>query len=514
MLAWSAELASRITRRRSLLAAGGLLTAGIASWAGSESWEVRSHDHPLNFPLPRSRTSPGDFPGWLGRPEHRIGQPTDRGVIRRASVSEAAGGLSLQWSIPVAVRGVSSPCVVGSLVIVQGVEEGSSLAASPSVVVAAYSLTTGQLIWRTRLGSTGIVSSLASTTESTTMPAAGPVGRSATAPDTTPAATSLTPPRVTADLAATPCSDGERLFVRTVLAGEEALVALDLRGRVLWQTTTGAHDPGTARISPIISRQLVIVPASQGRWWPTIAWTSGWAAYHRRSGLLVWRSRGVSGSGGGTPVIIPSEQGDLLVQCGSQGAVALRAETGDAGWLIRWSTRQPSATPVAADGLLHVISQHPASEVLGLRATGRGDVTASHVAWRNRQSPVGSASPVLDGDRLLIIGEDGTLTALDRRRGDRLHQTRLSGTFHASPLALGQRWLFANDQGLLQLVGMTPTLPLLDEFALSESLLATPAIAGNRVLARTTGHLVCLLEAARGSAAPNVATLPTDKLRQ
>ena len=68
----------------------------------------------------------------------------------------------------------------------------------------------------------------------------------------------------------TPVSDGKRIYV---FFGKTGVLAFDLEGKKLWQTSvgtgSGSRGWGTAS-SPILYKNLVIVPAwpRASRWWP------------------------------------------------------------------------------------------------------------------------------------------------------------------------------------------------------------------------------------------------------
>ena len=106
----------------------------------------------------------------------------------------------------------------------------------------------------------------------------------------------------------TPVSDGKRIYV---FFGKTGVLAFDLEGKKLWQTSVGTgsgpHGWGTAS-SPILYKNLVIVPAS--------AESESLVALNQETGKEVWRykDRGFT-STWGTPVLVDCGQGrtDLVI---------------------------------------------------------------------------------------------------------------------------------------------------------------------------------------------------------
>src|SRR5208283_4054427 len=99
----------------------------------------------------------------------------------------------------------------------------------------------------------------------------------------------------------TPTSDGKRIFV---FFGKTGVLAFDLEGKQLWQTSVGTGSGqngwGTAS-SPIVYKNLVIVPA--------IAESRSLVALDQETGKEVWRCKetGLT-STWGSPVLVKCGQ--------------------------------------------------------------------------------------------------------------------------------------------------------------------------------------------------------------
>src|SRR5208283_3592621 len=106
----------------------------------------------------------------------------------------------------------------------------------------------------------------------------------------------------------TPVSDGKRIFV---FFGKTGVLAFDLEGKQLWQTSvgtgSGSRGWGTAS-SPILYKNLVIVHAS--------AESNALVALNQADGKEVWRYQDSDFTATwGTPVLVDCGQGrtDLVI---------------------------------------------------------------------------------------------------------------------------------------------------------------------------------------------------------
>src|SRR5438552_9958746 len=112
------------------------------------------------------------------------------------------------------------------------------------------------------------------------------------------------------------------------------------------------------------------------------------------------------------------------------------------------------------------------AQLWAVRVDGEGDVTDTHVAWKNpRQVPVMS-SPVLAGEQVYWVSDDGMATCAESRTGEIHWQERLGGLHQASPLyAEGRVYFFAQD-------GRTTVLKAAKQFQkLAENLVDVPPVA-------------------------------------
>jgi outer membrane protein assembly factor BamB len=137
------------------------------------------------------------------------------------------------------------------------------------------------------------------------------------------------------------------------------------------------------------------------------------------------------------------------------------------------------------------------AQLFAVRADGREDVTATHVAWKTlRQVPVMS-SPILVGDEIYWVSDDGMATAADARTGEIHWQERLGGACLASPLFAANRLYVFRQDARAFVLQPGRQFNRLAENPLTGTLIATPAIAKDALFLRTDSHLYCVREAGK-----------------
>lgn len=131
--------------------------------------------------------------------------------------------------------------------------------------------------------------------------------------------------------------------------------------------------------------------------------------------------------------------------------------------------------------------------VLAIRSGGKGDVTASHVVWRNTKQVPFCASPLYAGDCLFTVKDGGFLSSLDAKDGTLIKRERLAGNGHyySSPVTGDGKIYLVDDRGRLTVVSAVREWEVLAQSDFEEGTYATPAIVEGRIYLRTAGHLYC-----------------------
>ena len=279
----------------------------------------------------------------------------------------------------------------------------------------------------------------------------------------------------------TPVSDGARVYA---WFGSGQLVALDLAGTPVWTRHIGAeYAPFEVNwghgSSPALYRDLVILLCDHQR-------ESYLLALDATTGKERWKvARGAGRVSHSTPVVVPGPQGDELLINSSARIDAYDPLTGAHLWHTGAERQTPIPSAVFADGRIILSRGYRNSDVLAIRPGGRGDVTASHVAWTSPNGASYVPSIVAYRGLVYLTNEIGIASCLDAATGERVWRHRLEGVFFASPVAGDGKVFFVSETGETMVLRAGRTPEVLARNDLGERFLASPAIAGGRLFLRS-----------------------------
>ncbi len=296
----------------------------------------------------------------------------------------------------------------------------------------------------------------------------------------------------------TPAAVGGRLVASF---GSDGVGCLDVAtGRVLWRNDTlkVKYETGPGS-SPVPYQDKVILPCDG-------ADAQFVVALDAATGEVAWKTERTAAAGKpanerrafSTPLVITVDGQDQVVIPGAQCVYSYDPATGKELWRVTYAGFSNVPRPVFAHGLVYVSSGFFAHELLAIRPDGRGDVTATHVAWRCKKGVPNVSSPVVVGDRLVLVSDQGMVSCLDARTGDLRWSERLPGTYTASPLARGDTVYAFADGGRAVLFKAGDAFKLVGRNELDGRIQATPAAAGGGLIVRTDAALYRLTEAKPG----------------
>ena len=131
-------------------------------------------------------------------------------------------------------------------------------------------------------------------------------------------------------------------------------------------------------------------------------------------------------------------------------------------------------------------SQHG---LLSIKPGGSGDVTSTHVLWKEPKGVPEVPAPLYYKQRLYMIA-GGVVTCLDAENGKPIYRGRLAaGAYFASPVAAAGRIYFASSEGVVTVIDGGDELQVRARNDLNEPIFATPAIIGEVIYVRTAGFL-------------------------
>jgi outer membrane protein assembly factor BamB len=282
----------------------------------------------------------------------------------------------------------------------------------------------------------------------------------------------------------TPVSDGTRVYVHF---GRDGVRAFDLDGKLLWHEQVGkiVSTFGSGS-SPILFGDKLIVNATVE--------LAAVVALDKQSGKRLWKAR-VDGDCWSTPAVVDLPDGKKeLVLNGSAAIYGFDPEDGKELWFMESVGGHISSTPVIRDGIIYVINAGMGERhVMAIRPGGKGDVSKTHVVWRQPKAGASHCSPLLLGDRLVYLS--GQATAVSTKDGRILEQKRLDGlvNLYASPIVAGDKILLFTRQGEAYVLS-AKNLEILARNSLGDTatINASPALSGGQIFIRSDRYLYCI----------------------
>jgi outer membrane protein assembly factor BamB len=121
-----------------------------------------------------------------------------------------------------------------------------------------------------------------------------------------------------------------------------------------------------------------------------------------------------------------------------------------------------------------------------------GDLTETHVAWRQKRGAATVASPLFYDGQVYTVQDGGRVSCYDAQTGRPVfEQERLGaeGSYLPSPVAANRRIYFVSSNGVVSVIEAGEIFKVVARNDLKEKAGATPAIADNKLYVRTEGHL-------------------------
>lgn len=284
----------------------------------------------------------------------------------------------------------------------------------------------------------------------------------------------------------TPVSDGEKLFVHF---GTHGTACLTLDGKIEWATTELKYAPvhGNGG-SPILVDDLLIISCDGGD-------KEFITALDRRTGKVRWMTDRTATHlskkfAFSTPLLIEAGGSRQIISQGAGAVYAYRPEDGSLIWKVDYEDGYSVVPrPVFAHGLVFVATGYDRAKLLAIDPTGSGDVTKSHVKWTMTRSAPLTPSPLVVGDELYVVSDNGIASCLDARTGTVHWQERLAGTYSASPLSAEGRIYFQREDGETVIVKADRTFSELGRNRLEPRTFASFAVLDDSLLIRTEKNL-------------------------
>ena len=196
-----------------------------------------------------------------------------------------------------------------------------------------------------------------------------------------------------------------------------------------------------------------------------------------------------------TPLVFTANGRDQMVVPGSQWFVCYDPATGDELWRVDHGAGFSNVPRPIFDGeRLYLNTGFTKAQLWAVRVDGTGDVSKSHVVWRNSQQMPTMPSPVMADGLIFSISDGGVATCLDAATGKELWRERVPGKYSASPLLGAGRVYFSSHEGRTTVIAASNKFKVLAKNALNGMIMASPAAVGGDLILRTDSHLYCIAD--------------------
>lgn len=308
----------------------------------------------------------------------------------------------------------------------------------------------------------------------------------------------------------TPATDGKHVVA---FFGSEGLYCFDFGGKLKWKHDFGRLHSGPYdekllewgfASSPIIHDGKVIVQCDCLN-------TNFIAIFDIATGLEIRRiDREGEVATWSTPTVIATDKGTQIVCNGYRMMAGYDFESGEQLWHLSNGGDIPVPTPLFANDLIYLTNGHSASPTFATKPTATGDLTPERnkplkdgLAWWEFKDGAYMPTPLVKDGLIYTCNDDGRLAVRDAVNGTLMYRQRVGSgtrTYSASAVAATDRLYFCSERGEVTVVSAGKQFKKLASNELHETIMATPAIAGDRLLIRTVEHLICLKNAPAATA--------------
>lgn len=372
---------------------------------------------------------------------------------------------NVRWSVTIPGRGWSSPVhrdgrvYLTTAVITDGGEE-SNPKADRSLRALCLDLATGATVWDVEV-----------------FPQVG-----ATAPDSIHQKNGHASP--------TPIITEEgHLIVHFGHQGTACLALAD--GARLWQNRSLKYPPrhGNGGSPVLVDGRLIFSADAESD--PFIV------ALNPASGSVLWkRARPETAQkqkfGFSTAGVFEIDGQRQVVSAGPGAVDAFAPADGRHLWRVTYEGYSNVPNPVMAHGLIFVTTSYDTPDMYAIDpSSARGDVTESHVRWTSDTKAPMTVSPIVIGDEIYWVSDQGGFVTCADTRSGTIHWSERIGAraFSASPVFADGRLYLLDEEGQTHVLKPGKTLQKLAVNDLDDRALATPALLPGGLLIRTEQKL-------------------------
>ncbi len=353
---------------------------------------------------------------------------------------DGATGQGILWKREIPRPGFSSPVVWGDRLYMTGADADKR-------EVYAFDTATGALLW---------------TADTEGLPEA-PAGLPAVTDDTGYAAPSV-------------ATDGQRVIA---IFGTGTILALDTGGRRLWSRHLSVPDNHYGHSSsPLIYQDLVYIQYDHFG-------GSEVMALDTETGQTRWIQPRAAEISWASPILAETGGRMVLMLNAAPMVAAYDALTGEELWSNDCMSGEIGASPAYANGRVFAANQYAQAVAL--------DAADGTTLWASSRLELPDAGSPVATDRYLFLPTSyGVFTCVDATDGSVIWEHEFERGGYGSPVLAGERLYWVTEDGVTRIFKAGDTFELIAEPALGESSVSTPAVVGARLYIRGLQHLIAI----------------------
>jgi outer membrane protein assembly factor BamB len=379
--------------------------------------------------------------------------PTGQGIASGAGPLKWSKDTGIAWKMPLAAQGWSSPVIADGKIILTGSRKDGD---TTHLTAFALDVATGKTLWNIDL--------FRPTAEET----AALHGKNSLA-------------------SSTPVIEDGIVYVHFGHMGTAALRLAN--GEVVWKKQVSYKPMHGNGGSPIIVGDLLVVNAD-AEIDPSIV------AFHRKDGTIAWRTprdqKVRSAFSFSTPLVVETDGRKEILSAGSGMIGAYAPEDGRLLWKATYGEGYSVVPrPVVAEGIAYVATGYNIPKLIAIRlGKATGDITKTHIVWEVTRRMPKTPSMIATQGQILALDDTGALTGLNAKSGEPVWNEKLPGNFSASPILTGDTLYAVTEDGVCYVVKISPDGAKIQfETDLAERTLASPILLSGALYLRTEKHL-------------------------
>lgn len=380
--------------------------------------------------------------------------PGGRGLSAYTNIPttwNAESGQNIRWKTPVPLPGNNSPIVWKDRVFITGADKKNR-------EVYCFDSKSGKLLWQKEV------------------------------PPTQQGSASLKVNTDTGYAASTAATDGRRVFA--IFANGD-LAAFDFNGKLIWSKSFGIPDNVYGHASSLVTyKNLVVVQLDQGSSSKTAK--SKIYAFDTASGKQVWVTDRSVRNSWPSPIVIRVGDSDQIVTAAAPWVIAYEPKNGQEIWRAKCFEIEQDIGPSPTFAAGKVFVANESAALSAIRADGKGDVTATHIAWKGEDGLPDICSPFAS-DEYVLLASYSTITCYDTEKGDQLWTEDFSEDINSSPSMVGKQiYLFGKNGKSWVIELQRDKCKRISENNLGEECVTSPAFQDGCFYIRGKDTLFCI----------------------